>query len=114
MTWLGTDGDGPVELRQVPFLLRPQGHHVGLFAMRGPRRPNPIGLSLVRLVGLDGPRITFAGVDLVDRTPVLDLKPYVAQFDRPPGHARSGWFDTADLPQGATPNLLYPDRIDRH
>lgn len=115
LTWLGAGDSEAVELHQVPFLLRPEGHQVGLFAMRGPRRPNPIGLSLVRLVGFDGPRVTFAGVDMVDGTPVLDLKPYVAQFDRPPVHdVRSGWFDTAALPPGATPKLLYPDRIDRH
>jgi tRNA (Thr-GGU) A37 N-methylase len=79
---------------------------MGIFATRGPRRVNPIGLSLVQLLGIDGPRIGFAGVDLLDGTPVLDIKPYVARFDRPPGEPRAGWFDTAPIEDGLTPARL--------
>ena len=53
----------------------------GVFAMRGPSRPNPIGLSIVRLVGIEGYVLHIRDVDIVDGTPVLDIKPYVPQFD---------------------------------
>jgi tRNA (adenine37-N6)-methyltransferase len=109
LTWLGDSADAALEppsLTQVPFLLRSRGHSMGIFATRGPRRINPIGLSLVHLLGVDGRVIRFAGVDMIDGTPVLDLKPYVARFDRPPaelGEVRSGWFDSVDLVEGVTP-----------
>ena len=79
LTWLHLSdvADRPAPLTQVPFLLRPEERTVGIFAMRGPRRINPIGLSLVRLVEVTGERMRFAGVDLVDGTPVIDIKPYV-------------------------------------
>ena len=98
----GTAG-GEVPLRQVPFLLQPEGREMGVFATRGPRRVNPIGLSLVRLLEVDGRRLRFAGVDLVDGTPILDIKPYVVQFDRPRGEPRSGWFDSVPLRDEVTP-----------
>jgi len=53
----------------------------GLFATRAPSRPNPIGLSVVRLLGVDGRVLRIEGVDLLDGTPVLDIKPYVRDFD---------------------------------
>jgi tRNA-Thr(GGU) m(6)t(6)A37 methyltransferase TsaA len=96
------------ELTGVPFLLRGTGKRMGVFATRGPRRVNPIGLSLVRLLDVTDNRITFAGVDLLDGTPVLDLKPYVTRFDRPPGEPRCGWFDTVAMPPAVTPAELGP------
>ncbi len=62
----------------------------GVFATRSPHRPNPIGLSALRLVNIDGLRLDVADVDLLDGTPVLDIKPYIAYTDAWPG-ARSGW-----------------------
>ena len=53
----------------------------GIFATRAPARPNPIGISLVRLVRVDGTRLHVTGVDILDGTPVLDIKPYVPRFD---------------------------------
>jgi tRNA-Thr(GGU) m(6)t(6)A37 methyltransferase TsaA len=53
----------------------------GVFAMRGPSRPNPIGLSVVRLVRVEGNVLHIGDVDIVDGTPLLDIKPYVPQFD---------------------------------
>jgi len=53
----------------------------GIFATRAPSRPNPIGMSVVRLVKVDGTRLHVAGVDILDETPLLDIKPYVPQFD---------------------------------
>lgn len=120
VTWLGrgsagaaatadpAPGPDSLALRQVPYLLRPEGREMGVFATRGPRRVNPIGLSLVRLVDISGRSVRFAGVDLVDGTPILDLKPYVAAFDRPPGEPRSGWFDTVAMPDAVTPGDLKP------
>jgi tRNA-Thr(GGU) m(6)t(6)A37 methyltransferase TsaA len=102
-------GLGPPPLRQVPFLMRRQNRAIGLFAMRGPRRVNPIGLSLVRVLGVSGSTVRFAGVDLVDGTPVVDIKPYVTRFDLPPGEPRCGWFDAVEMTEGVTPSDLGPN-----
>ena len=53
----------------------------GIFAMRAPARPNPIGISVVRLVRIEGNVLHIADVDVVDGTPLLDIKPYVPDFD---------------------------------
>jgi tRNA-Thr(GGU) m(6)t(6)A37 methyltransferase TsaA len=109
LTWLEQPGRPAAKeppLRQVPFLLSGQQHEIGVFATRGPRRINPIGLSLVQLLAVDGAEIRFSGVDLIDGTPVIDIKPYVSAFDHPPTTPRCGWFDQADLPEGATPASL--------
>ena len=82
---------GPYRLKVTPFLdtrLR------GLFATRAPRRPNPIGLSVVELVGIDGNTLTIRGLDILDETPVLDIKPYVGEFDDR-GGVRTGWLESA-------------------
>lgn len=65
----------------------------GTLATRSPHRPNPVGLSLCRLVSVDADGITVEGSDLLDGTPVLDLKPYVPLFDGPAGDVRAGWFE---------------------
>lgn len=77
------------ELAVVPFL--DDAEH-GIFATRSPKRPNPIGLSVYRLVRVDGDRIDVMDVDAVDGSPILDLKPYVPAFDAPPAE-RIGWFE---------------------
>ena len=53
----------------------------GIFAIRGPGRPNPVGLSVVRLVRVQDNVLHVQDVDIVDGTPLLDIKPYVAEFD---------------------------------
>ncbi|MBA7669001.1 tRNA (adenine(37)-N6)-methyltransferase [subsurface metagenome] len=53
----------------------------GVFAMRGPSRPNPIGISVVRLLRIEENILHIQDVDIVDRTPLLDIKPYVPEFD---------------------------------
>jgi tRNA (adenine37-N6)-methyltransferase len=105
LSWLDRPADpgGDPPLRQVPFLLRRQQREMGVFAARSPRRINPIGLSLIQLLDVTGPAIRFAGVDLLDGTPVIDLKPYVARFDRPPGEPRCGWYDHVPIRDGVTP-----------
>ncbi len=78
-------------LRVVPFLdteLR------GLFATRAPSRPNPIGLSVVRLLRIDKSVLSIQDVDLLDGTPVLDIKPYVNEFDERED-LRMGWLERA-------------------
>jgi tRNA-Thr(GGU) m(6)t(6)A37 methyltransferase TsaA len=62
----------------------------GVFAMRGPSRPNPIGLSIVRLVGVEGNVLHIQNIDIVDGTPVVDIKPYVPEFDSRDAE-RIGW-----------------------
>lgn len=66
----------------------------GLFATRAPNRPNPIGLSLVRLVGIEGSDLQVENIDVLDGTPLLDIKPHVPEFDCAPG-ARIGWLEKA-------------------
>jgi tRNA-Thr(GGU) m(6)t(6)A37 methyltransferase TsaA len=73
----------------------------GLFATRSPHRPNPIGLSAVRLERVDGLVLHVTDIDLIDGTPVLDIKPYIAYADAFPD-AHAGWLDaTAKDPQNA-------------
>ena len=67
----------------------------GLFATRAPKRPNPIGLSVVRLVGIEGNRLLLEDVDMLNGTPVLDIKPYVPAFDKPED-VRVGWLTGRD------------------
>jgi len=62
----------------------------GLFSTRAPRRPNPIGLSIVRLVSIEGPTLHIENVDIVDGTPLLDIKPYVPELDGIKAE-RTGW-----------------------
>ena len=62
----------------------------GLFATRAPRRPNPIGVSVVPLVRIDGATLHVSNVDIIDGTPLLDIKPYVPEFDREVD-IRVGW-----------------------
>jgi tRNA-Thr(GGU) m(6)t(6)A37 methyltransferase TsaA len=64
----------------------------GVFATRSPHRPNPIGLSVVELVRVDGLTLHIRDVDILDGTPVLDLKPYVAYSDVVPGSG-AGWLE---------------------
>jgi tRNA-Thr(GGU) m(6)t(6)A37 methyltransferase TsaA len=79
----------PSSLQLKPFM-DDEAH--GVFAMRGPSRPNAIGLSIVRLVELQGNVLRVQDVDIVDGTPLLDIKPYVPQFDAPDNRGvHIGW-----------------------
>lgn len=64
----------------------------GVFATRSPYRPNPLGLSCVKLQGIKGNRVYIAGSDLLNNTPILDIKPYIRDFDSFP-EARRGWLE---------------------
>jgi tRNA-Thr(GGU) m(6)t(6)A37 methyltransferase TsaA len=77
------------EVRLVrPTFLDDEAH--GVFASRHPCRPNGIGLTVVRLLGRSGNRLQVAGLDVLDQTPLLDIKPYVPRFDCRP-EASEGW-----------------------
>jgi tRNA-Thr(GGU) m(6)t(6)A37 methyltransferase TsaA len=80
---------GPPSLRVRPFL---DDTPRGVFATRAPSRPNPIGLSVVRLLGRQGRTLSVGELDIVDGTPVLDIKPFVPDFDNRLG-CRVGWLD---------------------
>ena len=91
-------------LTVTPFLDdRPHG----IFATRSPARPNPIGLSTVRLVAITGSILEVEDVDMVDGTPLLDIKPYVPAFDER-DDVRVGWF-TERL--GGLPGARADDRF---
>ena len=81
----------PYKLKVIPFL---DDVPRGLFATRAPSRPNPIGISVVALEKIEGNTLHIRGVDLVDGTPLLDIKPYVGEFDKPV-ETRFGWFEAA-------------------
>jgi tRNA-Thr(GGU) m(6)t(6)A37 methyltransferase TsaA len=66
----------------------------GVFATRSPRRPNPIALSVVRLLRREGHRLFVRGVDMLDGTPILDIKPYLSSI--PPEELRRGWLAEAE------------------
>ena len=89
---------GVVRLTVTPFL---DDREHGVFATRSPARPNPIGLSVVRLTGIHGTRLDIEDVDMIDGTPLLDIKPYVPAFDAR-DNVRIGWYaDRLDRVEGA-------------
>jgi len=81
---------GPTKLIVTPFL-DPEPH--GVFATRAPTRPNPIGLSIVKLVKVHGCRMEIENIDVLDGTPLIDIKPYIPAFDRPEEAIRTGWYE---------------------
>lgn len=84
----------------APIVRPPRGtrERRGLFATRSPDRPNPIGLSAVRLVRVDGCDLHVHGIDLIDGTPILDVKPYIPYADAFPD-SKAGWID--EIPRDA-------------
>ena len=78
----------------------------GVFATRAPARPSPIGISAVRLLSVNQGILEVEDVDIVDGTPLLDVKPYVTEFDCYPG-SRAGWFD-----ETASQRRVADDRFD--
>jgi tRNA-Thr(GGU) m(6)t(6)A37 methyltransferase TsaA len=66
----------------------------GLFATRSPRRPNPIGLTVVELLGREGANLRVRGIDMLDGTPILDIKPYLSSV--PQERLRRGWLAEAE------------------
>ncbi len=66
----------------------------GVFATRSPRRPNPIGLTVVELVSREGRMLRVRGIDMLDETPILDIKPYLSSVA--PERLRRGWLEEAE------------------
>jgi tRNA-Thr(GGU) m(6)t(6)A37 methyltransferase TsaA len=82
---------GRSRLTVTPFL---DDEERGVFATRAPVRPNALGLSVVGLSGIEGGMLKVSNLDILDGTPLLDIKPYVREFD--PGESiRTGWLETA-------------------
>ncbi len=77
----------------------------GVFATRSPHRPNPIGMSVLQLHGIDGLTLHVSGLDILDGTPVLDIKPYVPMADIV-SHASRGWLEAAMPTAATTPTAL--------
>jgi len=73
----------------------------GVFATRSPRRPNPLGLTVVELLGREGRVLRVRGVDMLDGTPVLDIKPYLSSV--PPERLRRGWLEEAERRSRSSP-----------
>jgi tRNA-Thr(GGU) m(6)t(6)A37 methyltransferase TsaA len=90
LTWL--DRAAPAHLQLNPYRADIE---CGVFATRAPSRPNPIGLSCVRLVRIEGTTLHLAEVDLLDGTPLLDIKPYSPRFDCYP-NVQDGWLTDTD------------------
>jgi tRNA-Thr(GGU) m(6)t(6)A37 methyltransferase TsaA len=88
--WVFDRSGGPELLASPPSDNRPHG----VFATRSPQRPNPIGLTVVELLRRDGRRLHVRGVDMLDGTPVLDIKPYLSSI--PPEKLRRGWLEEAE------------------
>jgi tRNA (adenine37-N6)-methyltransferase len=88
--WVFHRTDGYDLIARPPCDDRPHG----VFASRSPRRPNPIGLTVVELIRRDGPHLRVRGVDMLDGTPVLDIKPYLSNV--PADQLRRGWLAEAE------------------
>jgi tRNA-Thr(GGU) m(6)t(6)A37 methyltransferase TsaA len=88
--WLFHRADGYDLIAHPPSDDRPHG----VFASRSPRRPNPIGLTVVALLGREGRRLQVRGVDMLDGTPVLDIKPYLSSI--PAAEIKRGWLADAE------------------
>jgi tRNA-Thr(GGU) m(6)t(6)A37 methyltransferase TsaA len=85
------EADGEPDLKVEPFL---DDTARGVFATRAPRRPNPIGLSVVEIDTVAAQQVTVDGIDVVDGTPLLDIKPFAAEFDAPED-TETGWLDAS-------------------
>jgi tRNA-Thr(GGU) m(6)t(6)A37 methyltransferase TsaA len=88
--WVFDRSEGFELLGTPPSDHRPHG----VFATRSPKRPNPIGLTVVELLRRDGPRLHVRGVDMLDGTPILDIKPYLSGI--PHEELRRGWLAEAE------------------
>ncbi len=80
------------KLKVKPFM---DNKEHGLFATRTPKRPSPIGLSTVEIIKIEGNKIYFKGADMLDQTPLLDIKPFFRQVDNRLD-AKSGWLDNKE------------------
>jgi tRNA-Thr(GGU) m(6)t(6)A37 methyltransferase TsaA len=82
-------------------------HSHGVFATRSPRRPNPIGLTVVRLLGRDSNQLRVRGVDMLEGTPILDIKPYLSSV--PESELKRGWLAAAEAGREANVSPHAPE-----
>lgn len=82
------------ELKVVPFNDKTNTSR-GVFSTRTPMHPNSIGLSVVELVSVEENIVTIKGIDILDGTPLLDIKPYIENFDKVSGEVKSGWMKSS-------------------
>ena len=82
------------KLRVIPFNDKTKTSR-GVFATQTPMHPNSLGMSLVELVNVKDNIVTIKGVDIVDGTPLIDIKPYIEHFDRVCGKVKSGWMQSS-------------------
>ena len=100
--WIFHRVDGVDLVARPPSDDRPHG----VFATRSPRRPNPIGLTVVQLLGREGSKLRVRGVDMLDGTPIVDIKPYLSSV--PADQLRRGWLADAEQRMGLAPNASRP------
>ena len=94
LIWIFHQAQGCELVGKTPSDDRPHG----VFATRSPRRPNPIGLTVVELVRRDRSSLHLRGIDMLDGTPVLDIKPYTSSV--PADQLRRGWLEEAEKQKG--------------
>jgi tRNA-Thr(GGU) m(6)t(6)A37 methyltransferase TsaA len=90
LIWVFDRSEGCELIALPPSDNRPHG----VFATRSPQRPNPLGLTVVELVERKGTRLSLRGIDMLDGTPVMDVKPYLSSVS--PDKLRRGWLDEAE------------------
>lgn len=101
--WVFDRSDGFELLGTPPTDTKPHG----VFATRSPYRPTPIGLTVVKLVGRDGPKLRVVGLDMLDGTPVLDIKPYLSSI--PESDLRRGWLSEAEAVHSGSADQSRPE-----
>jgi tRNA-Thr(GGU) m(6)t(6)A37 methyltransferase TsaA len=89
--WVFDRSEGYELMGKPPIDTEPHG----VFATRSPRRPNPIGLTVVQMLRRNGPSLHVRGIDMLDATPILDLKPYLSSV--PTEQLRRGWLAEAEM-----------------
>ena len=99
------DRVGPFKPSVIPY--RDIKEH-GLFATRSPSRPNPIGMSVVRLLRREGSVLHIADIDILDGTQLLDIKPYIPEFDAHP-ISKAGWFDAPGVDRREADDRFHKD-----
>ena len=99
--WVFDRSEGYELLAQPPTASRTHG----VFTTRSPRRPNPIGLTVVEVLGREGRQVRVRGVDMLDGTPILDIKPYLSSIAE--ADLRRGWFD--EEAAGSGPDATRPN-----
>jgi tRNA-Thr(GGU) m(6)t(6)A37 methyltransferase TsaA len=100
------DRVGPFQAKVIPY--RDSREH-GLLATRSPCRPNPLGISVVRLIRREGSVLYIKDIDILNGTQILDIKPYIPEFDAYPV-SRAGWFDVPGIDRRQADDRFHKNR----